>query len=177
MTKISKSPDRMTFQSKTYEEKLVEDPSNRNARAMIEMWKQWREEAEAQEIDSEWQKNNLEYDLRTDEIILNKVRASETYAQNLYAALCNMQYLKLDVIPVLKEEYWSCSWRHSGGIVADMRQEGDYINWYCSGIGDGLGNGDPDGVKGYIAEGVVTDEIKEDLKRLGWVPVQWDEDK
>ena len=177
MTKISKSPDRMTFQSKTYEEKLVEDPSNRNARAMIEMWKQWREEAEAQEIDSEWQKNNLEYDLRTDEIILNKVRASETYAQNLYAALCNMQYLKLDVIPVLKEEYWSCSWRHSGGIVADMRKEGDYINWYCSGIGDGLGNGDPDGVKGYIAEGVVTDEIKEDLKRLGWVPVQWDEDK
>ncbi len=177
MTKISKSPDRMTFQSKTYEEKLVEDPSNRNARAMVEMWKQWREEAEAQEIDSEWQKNNLEYDLRTDEVILNKVRASETYAQNLYAALCNMQYLKLDVIPVLKEEYWSCSWRHSGGIVADMRQEGDYINWYCSGIGDGLGNGDPDGVKGYIAEGVVTDEIKEDLKRLGWVPVQWDEDK
>jgi hypothetical protein len=155
----------------------MEDPSNRNARAMVEMWKQWREEAEAQEIDSEWQKNNLEYDLRTDEIILNKVRASETYAQNLYAALCNMQYLKLDVIPVLKEEYWSCSWRHSGGIVADMRQEGDYINWYCSGIGDGLGNGDPDGVKGYIAEGVVTDEIKEDLKRLGWVPVQWDEDK
>ncbi len=177
MTKISKSPDRMTFQSKTYEEKLVENPTNRNARAMVEMWKQWREEAEAQEIDSEWQKNNLEYDLRTDEIILNKVRASETYAQNLYAALCNMQYLKLDVIPVLKEEYWSCSWRHSGGIVADMRQEGDYINWYCSGIGDGLGNGDPDGVKGYIAEGVVTDEIKEDLKRLGWVPVQWDEDK
>ena len=177
MTKISKSPDRMTFQSKTCEEKLVEDPSNRNARAMVEMWKQWREEAEAQEIDSEWQKNNLEYDLRTDEIILNKVRASETYAQNLYAALCNMQYLKLDVIPVLKEEYWSCSWRHSGGIVANMRQEGDYINWYCSGIGDGLGNGDPDGIKGYIAEGVVTDEIKEDLKRLGWVPVQWDEDK
>ncbi len=177
MTKISKSPDRMTFQSKTYEEKLVENPTNRNARAMVEMWKQWREEAEAQEIDSEWQKNNLEYDLRTDEVILNKVRASETYAQNLYAALCNMQYLKLDVIPVLKEEYWSCSWRHSGGIVADMRQEGDYINWYCSGIGDGLGNGDPDGVKGYIAEGVVTDEIKEDLKRLGWVPVQWDEDK
>jgi hypothetical protein len=177
MSKISKSPDRMTFQAKSYKEKLMEDPSNRNARAMVEMWKQWREEAEAQEIDSEWQKNNLEYDLRTDEIILNKVRASETYAQNLYAALCNMQYLKLDVIPVLNEEYWSCSWRHSGGIVADMRQEGDYINWYCSGIGDGLGNGDPDGVKGYIAEGVVTDEIKEDLKRLGWVPVQWDEDK
>ncbi len=177
MTKISKSPNRMTFQAKSYEEKLLENPTNRNARAMVEMWKQWRAEAEAQEMDSEWQKNNLEYDLRTDEVILNKVRTSETYAQNLYAALCNMQYLKLDVIPVLKEEYWSCSWRHSGGIVADMRQEGDYINWYCSGIGDGLGNGDPDGVKGYIAEGVVTDEIKEDLKRLGWVPVQWDEDK
>lgn len=177
MSKISKSPDRMTFQAKSYQEKLMEDPNNRNARAMVELWQQWRDEAEAIELNEDWQRNNLEYDLRTCEPILVKVRASDRYAQNLYAALCNMQYLKLDVMPVLKEEYWSCSWRHAGGIVADMRQQGDYIDWYCSGIGDGLGNGDPDGVKGYIAEGAVTDEIKEDLKRLGWVPVQWDEDK
>jgi hypothetical protein len=177
MSKISKSPERMTFQAKSYQEKLMEDPTNRNARAMVEMWQKWREEAVAIELNEDWQKNNLEYDLRTCEPILIKVRNSDRYAQNLYAALCNMQYLKLEVIPVLKEEYWSCSWRHAGGIVADMRQQGDYIDWYCSGIGDGLGNGDPDGVKGYIAEGAVTDEIKEDLKQLGWLPVEWDDDK
>ena len=57
--------------------------------------------------------------------------------------------------------------------ITKMREEGDYINWYCSGMGEGLGNGDISGVKGYVPEGVVTDEIKEDLKQLGWVPVEW----
>jgi hypothetical protein len=52
MTDISKSPDRMTFQAKSYEEKLVEDPANRNARAMVEMWQQWREEADGKELDA-----------------------------------------------------------------------------------------------------------------------------
>jgi hypothetical protein len=143
---------------------------------MVEMWQQWREEAEAQELSEEWQQNNLEYDLRTCDPILKKVRTSDQYAQNLYAALCNMQWQKLEVIPILKQDLWSCSWRHSGGIIADMRMKGDYIDWYCSGMGDGLGNGDPDGAKGYVAEGAVTDEIKEDLKQLGWVQVEWDDE-
>lgn len=176
MTKISKSPDRMTFQVKSYEEKLIEDPSNRNARAMVELYKKWREDAEVQEMDTEWQKNNLEYDLRTSEFILNKVRNSDTYAQNLYAAMCNMKFQKMDVMPILKDEFWSCTWRHSGGIIADMQMKGDYIDWYCSGMGDGLGNGDADGSKGYVPEGFVTDEIKEDLKTLGWIPVPYEDE-
>jgi hypothetical protein len=49
-----------------------------------------------------------------------------------------------------------------------MREQGDYINWYCSGTGEGLGNGDADGTKGYVGEGVVTDEIYGDLIKLGW---------
>jgi hypothetical protein len=49
-----------------------------------------------------------------------------------------------------------------------MRQEGDYIDWYCSGIGDGLGNGDADRTRGYVSEGYVTTEIREDLQKLGW---------
>jgi hypothetical protein len=28
----------------------------------------------------------------------------------------------------------------------------------------------------YVPEGVVTEEIQEDLKKLGWVAVEWDED-
>jgi hypothetical protein len=109
--------------------------------------------------------------------MLKKVRDSDTYAQNLYAAMCNMRFQKLDVLPILKEELWSCSWRHAGGIIADMRMQGDYIDWYCSGIGnEGLGNGDFDGTKNYVPEGFVTDEIREDLKQLGWVPVEWEDD-
>jgi hypothetical protein len=138
MTDISKSPERNTFQAKSYEEKLIEDPNNRNARAMVEMWKKWREEADGHELNEVWQKNNMEYDLRTCEPILNKVRSSDSYAQNLYAAMCNMRFQKLDVVPILKEELWSASWRSAGGIVANMRMQGDYIDWYCSGMGEGL---------------------------------------
>ena len=128
-------------------------------------------------VDPTWQKNNMEYDLRTCEPILKKVRASDTYAQNLYAAMCNMQFQQIEVWPILKNERWSCSWRHAGGIIADMREQGDYIDWYCSGIGEGLGNGDADGVKNYVSEGVVTEEIKADLKELGWIPMEWKDDE
>ena len=180
MLKISKSPDRMTFQQER-SVKQLEDPTSTeeqraSAQAYLDMWAKWRAEAEAQEITPNWQKDNMEYDLRTCEPMLNKVRNSDTYAQNLYAAMCNRQFQKLDVMPVLKDERWSASWRHAGGIIADMRMEGDYIDWYCSGIGDGLGNGDTTGVKGYVSEGVVTDEIREDLKQLGWIVLDQEND-
>jgi len=177
MTKISKSPERMTFQAEDYAKTLknpeASEEKKKSAQAMLDLWKKWREDAVAQENSSEWHKDNMEYDLRTCDPMLKKARESETYAQNLYAAMCNNEFQKLDVIPILKDQRWSCSWRHAGGIVADMRVKGDYIDWYCSGIGnEGLGNGDFDGTKNYVPESVVTDEIKEDLKRLGWVVVE-----
>ena len=98
-----------------------------------------------------------------------KVRASNTYAHNLYAAMCNNAFQKQEVWLVLKDAVWSRSWRSAGGVVADLQdQGGDYMSWYCSGIGDGLGNGDATGTKGYVAEGTVTDAVREDLARLGW---------
>ena len=96
-----------------------------------------------------------------------------------------MQFQKLDVVPILKDQRWSCSWRSAGGIVADMREQGDYIDWYCSGIGGrdtgyGLDSHtpdlDPDG-RTYVPEGEVTEEIREDLKKLGWIPVEWKDDR
>jgi hypothetical protein len=119
--------------------------------------------------------NNLEHDLTNCDWLRDKVRASDTYAQNLYAAMCNQSWQKLDVIDILTDREWSCTWRYAGGIVAELREEGDYMNWYCSGIGSGLGNGDEDGSKGYVGEGMVTDEIEEDLKTLGWIPGPEDE--
>ena len=119
---------------------------------------------------------DLERELKQSPLILEKVK-DDRYSQNLYAALCNMEWQKVEVLPVLKEELWHCSWRYAGGIVAELRFEGDYLDWYCSGIGEGLGNGDPDGTKGYVSEGIVTEEIAADLKTLGWIPVPWkDED-
>jgi hypothetical protein len=180
MTNISKSPERMTFQAEGYSKRLTDptatEEQKSNAIAMLELWKTWREESNAHELSEEWQKNNMEYDLRTCEPILKKVRENDTYAQNLYAAMCNMEFQKFDVLPILKNERWSCSWRHAGGIIADMRMKGDYIDWYCSGIGEGLGNGDADGTKGYVPEGQVTEEIEQDLRMLGWVPMEYEDE-
>lgn len=118
---------------------------------------------------------SLEKELLASQVIKEKCKVDK-YAQNLYASLCNMQWQPIDVIPILKDEKWSCSWRHAGGVVAEITHDGDYMTWYCSGIGQGLGNGDIDGVKGYVGEGTVTEEIREDLKQLGWYPIPWNDD-
>ena len=170
MSKISKSPDRNTFQKEGYILRCKQEGKEPDS-DYLAMYEKLDQLDLENEINPEWQKNNMEYDMRNAGWFVLKVRASETYAQNLYAAMCNMQFQKMEIFPILKEERWSCSWRTSGGVVADLREEGDYINWYCSGIGSGLGNGDDDGTKGFVSEGTVTEEIRQDLRKLGWIPV------
>jgi len=108
---------------------------------------------------------NLEEDIRACEWMLKKVQVSETYAQNLYAAMCNNVFQRNEVWPRLKDEYWSCSWRSAGGIIAELLGRGDYIDWYCSGI---FGAGEVDSFHGYVSESTVTDEIRQDLFAIGW---------
>lgn len=165
MTKISSSPNRHTFQKEGYVKRCEEQGKLPNP-DYIEMYKTWREQDAANLVDPNWQKDNLEYDLRSTEWIYKKVRGSDVYAQNLYAAMCNNEFQKLDVIPILKDQRWSASWRGAGGIIADMREEGDYIDWYCSGI---MQEGHY--IEGYVPESIVTNEIREDLKKLGWIVV------
>lgn len=120
---------------------------------------------------------DLYEDVKNDPEIMAKLQ-DDRYAQNVYASLCNIRWQPAEVWPVLSEEYWSCSWRSAGGLVSDLRGQGeDYMDWYCSGIGSGLGNGDEDGSKGYVSEGVVTDEIRADFGRLGWTPSPWPKDE
>jgi len=173
MNKVASSPERHTFQKEGYIKHCEKKGKEPNPN-YVAMYKTWREQDEEKLKDPEWQKDNMEYDLRSTEWICEKVRASDAYAQNLYAAMCNMQFQQNEVWPTLADERWSCSWRHAGGIIADMREQGDYIDWYCSGIGGGLGNGDEDGNKGYVPEGTVTEEIRRDLFTLGWIPVEWE---
>ena len=109
--------------------------------------------------------HNLEESIRACEWMLKKVVDSETYAQNLYAAMCNNVFQPNQVWPRLKDEYWSCSWRMAGGVVAELRGQGDYIDWYCSGI---MGVGEVDSFRGYVSESTVTDEIRQDLFAIGW---------
>ena len=105
--------------------------------------------------------NDLEDDLLESRYIKQKVREDDVYAQNLYAALCNMQWVKDDSV-----QAWHCSWRYAGSLVAQMNGEGDYLDWYLSTT---LFSTD-----GYINEGALKDNIVEDLKLLGWNPLPWE---
>jgi hypothetical protein len=155
LPKVNTSLERHTFQNSSDE--------------LTEVLERLRNQDQEHLADPEWQKDNLEYDLRSTKWICDKTKSTKTYAQNLYAALCNQDWQRNDVWPLLKDQRWSCSWRYAGGIVAHMREEGDYIDWYCSGI---QGEPDADWVDlGHVPEGTVTDQIREDLFRLGWLPI------
>jgi hypothetical protein len=107
---------------------------------------------------------DLESDLLKSDYITEKCKNSDTYSQNLYAALCNNTFIK-------DNQEWGCSWRMSGGIVADIRNVGEnYIDWYCSGIAC-------DNIHDYVSEGIVTDEIREDLIKLGWTVKSYETDE
>ena len=170
MDKVSKSPDRHTFQKEGYVKRQEEkgEPINEN---YLDWFEQVLEEHNNKFNDPQSRINNMEYDLVTTDWILEKVRAHDAYAQNLYAAMCNNGFIRLEVIPVLKGEEWSCSWRYSGGIVADMRQQGDYIDWYCSGIRNDYQDEEVGNLydqRKYVPEGCITNEIRSDLQSLGW---------
>jgi hypothetical protein len=68
------------------------------------------------------------------------------YAEDLYGALCNNEFIK-------DGKEWSCTWRYAGGMIARLRGEGeDYLDYYCTGN-----------------EGFITEEVKKDLETLGWL--------
>ena len=185
MTKLSTSPDRGMFHIECEQKAVAEGRKTAEAaQEMIEFYQSWNDRNVEREADPEWAKNNMEYDLRSSEWMVAKVRASEAYAQNLYAAMCNRDFIKNDVWPLLKDQRWSCSWRYAGGIVAHMDGKGDYIDWYCSGIKSGpLTELEKEKMteesiarvewmnEHFVGEGYVTDEIREDLLKLGWVVV------
>ena len=184
---VSSSPNRNTFQLENYV-KRQEEAGKLPSTEYLEMFKTWREQDQANIVDPEWQKDNLEYDLRSTQWIIDKVKGDDVYAQNLYASMCNRDFTKNDVWPILTEKRWSCSWRHAGGIIADMQEKGDYIDWYCSGIKNNENLDDEQfseltkeqqefylKMKAYVGEGMVTDEIREDLLKLGWIVIDDEE--
>jgi len=110
---------------------------------------------------------SLERDIYLSEHIRNKAVNNDIYCENLYAALCNNEFQKMEVTPILADDRWSCSWRYAGGIASklfnDMAGE-DYMQYYCRGMGIR-------DAEGYVGEGIVTEEIANDLSSIGWMVV------
>jgi hypothetical protein len=130
-------------------------------------------------------KRDLIEDIYKDSEILGKIRTRDEYAQNLYAAWCNMRWCPRELWPALRQDpekdLWSASWRGAGGIVAQLRNNGeDYMDYYCSGMGGVATYDEKEGEEymnrmKFVPEGTITAEIANDLNRLGWMPVPWDD--
>ncbi len=88
---------------------------------------------------------NLERDLGLSQRIRQLV-LSDIFATLLYGALCNTTWRHRPTGTL-----WQCSWRDAGAIVAMLRGEGDYMDWYCS-----------------MGEGLVDEQVLAELRLLGW---------
>jgi hypothetical protein len=186
MINFRSSPDRGSFQIESQVEQVKNGQKTPEAaEEMIELYRTWNQQEIETEQSEEYKIDNLEYDLRSSDYIYEKCK-DHYYAQNLYAALCNNEFVKNDVWPLLQDKRWSCSWRHAGGIIAHIREEGDYIDWYCSGITNEHSDEEFQELtveqqehykifmEKTMPESVVTDEIRSDLLKLGWIVVDED---
>lgn len=158
--KLATSPDRLTYQRDAFLKRQSDAGKNPENDAIT---KQIFDIYEKSRIDhtmkyeSTVPENDLEYDLRASGMFKNKVN-SDNYAQHLYATLCNNDFFKGEM-----KESWHCSWRYAGGIVADLRGEGDYIDWYLSGM-----RFDGDRPVELLPEGTICEEVRADLLTIGW---------
>ena len=98
-------------------------------------------------------KHSFEQDLWE---LFDKINMDYEFAQEVYAALCNMRWRNIDD----PTQIYSCSWRYAGGLIAGMRgmtDSMDYCEFYCSGN-----------------EGHVSKRVKIELGKLGWEPLPWE---
>lgn len=93
----------------------------------------------------------LEADLMGDSPVLAAI-ADKAFATRLYAAITNITWTR-------NGEAWDCSWRYAAGLIADLRGRNEgYLDFY-----------------GSAAEGVIANDVRFHLTRLGWTPQQDEE--
>jgi hypothetical protein len=118
----------------------------------------------------------LKTDLWAQTDICKRIGRDEVFAQHVYAALCNQQFIRVEEWELttgadsIKVSY---SWRKAAEIIALIRNEfynktenpdviETYVHWYCSGMGC---------LEGAVEEGVVTDEVRDIFRNMGWSPI------
>lgn len=103
---------------------------------------------------------NLERDIKATDWLVYRVRHDEVFAQNLYAAFCNHEFVPKDVWGILTNIRWSCQWHYAAGLIGEIREE-SANRWYCSGIQ--LINSQ------FVPESFVVPEIEETINVIGWI--------
>jgi len=88
---------------------------------------------------------SLERDLGTSARV-RALAGGDLFATLLYGALCNTVWRHKATGTA-----WHCSWRSAGDIVADLRGQGDYLDWYC-----------------FSGEGFVDEQVLAEIDALGW---------
>jgi hypothetical protein len=109
------------------------------------------DEPEADFVAASGEQQTVTPDLERDLALSARIRGlvcSDLFATLLYGALCNTTWLhKATGTP------WHCSWRDAGAVVAGLRCEGDYLDWYCS-----------------MGEGLVDEQVLAEIWTFGWEP-------
>lgn len=100
---------------------------------------------------------DLERDLHNHITLVERVKSDVTFAESLYAALCNNQFRHVNMTDD-PEDFWSCTWRAAGDIVAELTNnpQNDYLTYYCTGN-----------------EGMVTPELVQLFAEIGWTARPW----
>ena len=121
--------------------------------------------------------NSYPYDLECDLYNMLEIQTNikdDLFAAALYVSMCNMQWQHKEnselglhtLLTTDRDDHWSCTWRYSGTIVADLRNKfyhkhevETYLDWYPM-------NGNPKGQK----------LIYEILAKYKWYPMPWTDD-
>jgi hypothetical protein len=80
-------------------------------------------------------------------IFAEKIRTDEEFCKELWSALANVEWYHPDTNT--RDSY---SFRAAGGLIAEIRESGDYMDWYCSG-----------------PYSTVSEFIRRSMKKEGWI--------
>lgn len=94
--------------------------------------------------------NDLE-DLIKD-IYSERMKEDSEFCRSIWSALANVIWVN----PKDKQKF-STSFRSAGSFIAEVRKQGDYMDWYCCG-----------------EYSTVSSEIKRVLKWHGWIPYTYE---
>lgn len=81
-----------------------------------------------------------------------KIKTDDGFCENVWSALANKIWRNIDGAE------FACTFRYAGGLIADIRGSGNYMDWYCSGPCE-----------------TVTEEIENGMAVLGWSHHNYDD--